>query len=170
METALEDKIEDHRNRCTVMREGLKKAGISGVWDHEPDRVEWKHNGFDCLMVRQPHLLHWCGYVAVLKDHPAFGKDYDKVDVDVHGGLTFANECGGIICHKSAENDKVWWFGFDCAHLYDLSPAMELHRSKPGWPVSSDDRDIYRNLSWVQAETNYLADQLSAMEEKHASL
>lgn len=171
METTLEERIEDHRTRCAEMRKTVKKAGITGDWDHEPDRIEWKHNGLDCLMVRQPNMLHWCGYVAVRNGHPAFQKHYDKVDVKVHGGLTFADECSGPICHKSeGDDDKVWWLGFDCAHFRDLSPVMQMHRSKSDWPVGIDGYDLYRNVRYVQAETNSLADQLHAMEEKHASL
>jgi len=28
------------------------------------------------------------GYVAVPKEHPLYGKDYNNIDIDIHGGLT----------------------------------------------------------------------------------
>jgi hypothetical protein len=51
---------------------------------------------------------HRCGYVSVPKDHPWHGKTYNDVDLDVHGGLTYAGM-----------EDGDWWFGYDCAHLGD---------------------------------------------------
>jgi len=50
------------------------------------------------------------GYVNVTKHHPWYGKHYDDVDVNIHGGLTYAN--------KDKEEDK-WVFGFDTAHYSD---------------------------------------------------
>lgn len=70
------------------------------------------------------------GYVAVPKDHPYFGKDYDDIDVEVHGGLTFA--CSGdkvtardlpeteVIEGNLGNLDENWWvFGFDTCHYMD---------------------------------------------------
>ena len=36
-----------------------------GPWDDEPDRVDFEHAGFPCLLLRNPRLGQWCGYVAV---------------------------------------------------------------------------------------------------------
>lgn len=69
------------------------------------------------------------GYVAVPRDHPFFGKDYDDVDVEVHGGLTFAAP-GSNISKDLPETevlegclydlDEDWWvFGFDTCHYMD---------------------------------------------------
>jgi len=40
----------------------------------------------------------WCGYVGVPKGHPYHGNSYDHdgVNVDVHGGLSFANGCADM--------------------------------------------------------------------------
>ena len=70
------------------------------------------------------------GYVAVPKDHPFFGKDYDDVDVEVHGGLTFACPGNNITAANLPETevlegclydlDENWWvFGFDTCHYMD---------------------------------------------------
>lgn len=69
------------------------------------------------------------GYVAVPKDHPFFGKGYDDVDINIHGGLTFATS-GDNICKDLPETevldgclydlDEDWWvFGFDTCHHSD---------------------------------------------------
>ena len=55
-----------------------------GPWDSEPDRVDFVSSGFSCLLLRN-NVGSWCGYVGVPETHPSFGKDYDHVDVDVHG-------------------------------------------------------------------------------------
>lgn len=69
------------------------------------------------------------GYVAVPRDHPFFGKDYDDVDIEAHGGLTFAAP-GSNISKDLPETevlegclydlDEDWWvFGFDTCHYSD---------------------------------------------------
>lgn len=68
----------------------------SGEWDSEPDKLQWpdEATGLPCLAVRHASLGHWCGYVGVPPEHPWAGHTYDSdVEVDVHGGLTFADAC-----------------------------------------------------------------------------
>ena len=152
-----------------------------GPWQDEPDRAEWRHAGLPCLAVRVMHHGSWCGYVAVPPGHPAYGKPYDDVEVEVHGGLTYAAACRGEICHKAApgEPDNVWWFGFDTGHAGDYSPSVSaLVRTLPGaaakgWgerydharALAADDWrvDVYRTLDYVREQTERLADQLVAM-------
>jgi hypothetical protein len=170
---------EQFQAACAKTRERLREAGMDGPWMSEPDRVEWKHAGLTCLMIRHQELFHWCGYVGMPPGHPCHGKGYDAIqshydsegnereplaDIDVHGGLTYANACSGHICHKPApgEPDALHWLGFDCAHLGDLSPAMEMHRTD--WPQYVNGMsDRYRDLLWVRAETERLAEQLAAI-------
>lgn len=52
------------------------------------------------------------GYVGVREGHPWYGKDYDKIDCDIHGGLTFAGRLSG-------KEPKIWWLGFDVCHWGD---------------------------------------------------
>ena len=104
----------------------------SGPWDGEPDKVSWTDTatGRPCLAVRGP-VGAWCGYVAVDPGHPLHGRDYEVPNVDVHGGLTYADSCqerateAEGVCHvpQPGQPHDVWWFGFDCAHLGDLWPA-----------------------------------------------
>lgn len=65
-----------------------------GPWDHEPDKRQWvdAESNLDCLMVRN-HGGAWCGYVGVPPKHPMYQQDYEKPNVEVHGGLTFADFC-----------------------------------------------------------------------------
>lgn len=134
-----------------------KSSWKRGPWDDEPDKVQWtdKATGLPCLAVRQGFSGHWCGYVGVSGTHPNYGADYDRVEADAHGGLTFASKCSPgdestSICHivEHGEDDDVWWFGFDCAHLGDLSPNM------------SDHRGFYRDLGYVKNQIKSLTHQL----------
>jgi hypothetical protein len=139
-----------------------------GEWDNEPDKIQWQDEatGLPCLIVRGP-VGSLCGYVGVADGHPAHGKDYDAIynlmDVDVHGGLTFAASCSPNakeergICHKPApgEPDHVWWLGFDCAHLGDVCPQFD----RPG-RYGGD--SWYKNIAYVEGECRKLAQQLIA--------
>jgi hypothetical protein len=130
----------------------------AGPWQSEPDRAEWMTEaGLPGLIVRN-HMGALCGYVAVPPGHPLHGKHYGEVDVSCHGGLTYAEACHGDICHKAApgEPDNVWWFGFDCAHAFDLVPAVHACFPMPV-PVT------YRDLAYVKEEVEDLAGQLAAL-------
>jgi len=65
-----------------------------GEWDDEPDRAIWVHEetGARCTM-RRGALGSWCGYVGLGPNHPLAGKDYNDIDAEVHGGLTYAAYC-----------------------------------------------------------------------------
>jgi len=142
-----------------------------GEWENEPDKIQWvdEATGLDCLMHRNNGGA-WCGYVGVAEGHPAFGKDYDDVDVTAHGGLTYGDFCQNTtdesfgICHvpEPGRPHRVFWLGFDCAHAGDLLPA---YRSIPGMPaLLQHDRDEYRNREYVESEVTKLARQLKDLE------
>jgi hypothetical protein len=130
-----------------------------GPWDNEPDLVEWRDakSGYPCLIVRNTFGA-LCGYVGLPPEHPLQGKGYDDPPVEVHGGLTFANACreGSAICHVPlpGEPDHAWWFGFDCAHAYDLAPGLAAFSHGPR------DWEVYRTIAWVTDEVGRLAAQL----------
>lgn len=118
-----------------------------GEWDGEPDKLLWKHKGFDCMIVRN-QMGALCGYVGVQEGHPWFGQDYSDVNADAHGGLTYGDYCQGHICHPGPE--KTYWLGFDCAHSGDIVPGMMKYGLDYG---------DYRNLNYVKHEVNRLAEQ-----------
>jgi hypothetical protein len=113
-----------------------------------------------------------CGYVGVAEGHPWFGVGYGDLpgEPDVHGGLTFADFCQegpeeAAICHVPGpgEPDRVWWLGFDCAHAWDLMPAMRAREREMGIPLAGFDLDdTYRTVAYVKAECARLAAQAVA--------
>lgn len=151
-----------------------------GPWDSEPDKIQFRDEatGLPCLIVRAPVTGALCGYVGVPAGHPFFGVDYGELDsVDclyVHGGLTYAGECqpgpeAHSICHVPAdgESDNVYWLGFDCAHAWDIAPAMDARlkdiapdlvgaREYPGLPATT-----YKTVDYVRAECARLAGQIA---------
>jgi len=140
-----------------------KSAWPRGEWDDEPDKKQWqdKETGFACLIVRNSSSGALCGYVGVPEGHRFFEKGYDDVDVDVHGGLTFANHCAKTddetryVCHvpEAGDPDNIWWLGFDCNHAWDLAPGYE-HRHSYG-------DEHYRDIEYVEHQIAKLASQLA---------
>lgn len=145
----------------------------AGPWDGEPDRIEWEHAGRPCLILRASTTGALCGYAAVDPGHPLHGVSYwDTYDLieypDVHGGLTYSDACdGGRICHipQPGKPDEVWWFGFDCGHHMDISPAVICRH--PEIKVGDGTYgETYKPVAYVQAEVNRLAEWLVANDTK----
>jgi len=147
----------------------VKSSWDRGEWDDEPDKIQWIDpvTDLDCLMVRNTTGGNWCGYVGVDKKHPLYevgdSEAYGEHDLGCHGGLTFSGFCQETedhsrhICHIPAKGrpDKVWWFGFDCAHAWDASPGRE--------DIFKDWDKVYRNNSYVKMEVESLAKKLKEL-------
>ena len=108
---------------------------------------EWKHKGKKCVIV----LFKWSDEVkkvapSISNDHyngyveTSLDKHYDKIDAEVHGGLTFGVDDLKIV------NVKGKFYGFDTAHYNDLGIK-------------------HRTLSYVTKECEKLAEQLIKLEE-----
>ena len=139
-----------------------------GPWSEEPDREQWRTKaGLPGLIVRSVTGGNLCGYVAVPPGHPAHGKGYDDVDVEVHGGLTYASMCreDTPICHvpEPGEPADVYWLGFDCAHAWDIMPAMAARERAMGLPSIGDGSEHYWRMADVRAEVESLAEQLAGV-------
>lgn len=159
-----------------------------GPWQDEPDKMQWidEATGLDCLIVRN-RLGALCGYVGVPPEHPwhglaygGVGEDYDNAPdaiIDVHGGLTYADACqedvaeAEGICHVPAPGrpDNVWWFGFDCAHSFDVVPGMEARDRERGHAPIRFGGETYRTVGYVQRECRRLALQLAATSKEETS-
>lgn len=151
----------------------------AGEWDNEPfDKVQWIDDatGLACLANRHARNGNWCGYVGVGPDHPWHGKSYNDVSTetneygpDVHGGLTYADECEkGTsplgICHipEPGTPEHLWWFGFDCSHCDDLSPQDMVYARDRGGCFARGPGEVYRSIGYVKSECRQLAAQIAS--------
>jgi len=160
-------------------------------WMDEPDREEFEHAGLKCLILRHHEMLHLNGYVGVPRNHPWYGVDYNQCLrgckgkpnpiissvisypctwesdhespenlIDVHGGLTFSGKGDG-----KQRPAGYWWFGFDCAHAFDLVPQLlELRGGE------YREHETYRNFAYVRAEVKRLAEQLASIKQREEGL
>ena len=156
----------------TIEYRTIDKSGWgSGPWQTECDKRQWmdEATGLPCLIVRNEVLGFLCGYVGVARGHPLFEASYDDDgarDLEVHGGLTFADKCQPAraedhgICHavEPGEDDDVWWLGFDSGHALDLVP-----NTSSGYKFEIGDRATYRDFAYVADQCAKLAQQLAAM-------
>jgi hypothetical protein len=119
---------------------------IKDIIKREGDYFDWVYtakNGLevDCF-IRRNHSLALCGYVVITTDNKLFRLDYEqlysKINVHVHGGLTYSDEGEG-----------GWVIGFDCAHAGDLCPAFTHFDG------------IYRTKQYVISECEKLAEEVS---------
>lgn len=126
------------------------------------------HLGFEWSIVHNT-MGYRCGYVKVERGHPWFGKGYDDIEAEVHGGLTFAE--ADKPCDKGGPDDG-WWVGFDCAHGGD-APDPQLNQRGRRDEVGSLCRlmsdmfhgygeaggPIVRTQEYVEAECRSLCEQ-----------
>lgn len=93
-----------------------------GVWDSEPDHVEFEHAGLACVIHRNTdHGYHLCGYVGIPIGHPLHGLHSDDHSpalvplLDRPGGIGDI----GIVATLTAKMD------FDAEPM--ATPMMALH-------------------------------------------
>ena len=113
-------------------------------WEYEPDKVTFEYEGLKCEVIRCKGIGHLCGYVTLPEWHPwANLTTCDLIDVDVHGGITFAQQ-----------TDDGYVIGFDCGHAGDITPSIY----ERFWQESDHDQ-TYRDIGYVIRETVKLAKQ-----------
>lgn len=99
---------------------------------------QFEYKGHTCIIRKVLRLGTLCGYVVVPKHHPWHGMDYEEIECEVHGGLTYGQSLG--------EFDFA--VGFDCAHYGDYVP---------GFPSNGD---VYRDEKFVRGELEKVVEQM----------
>ena len=117
-------------------------------WENEPNFLEFDYQGYLCQIIRNPCLLNLCGYVFLTKENKFFKKNYDDIDVKVHGGLTFSESRG----------ENFWKIGFDCGHFYDICPGLDKQ-------FFFSNLSTYKNIDYVKKEIKFMVDQI--IEKNH---
>jgi len=95
------------------------------------------------------------GYLVIDdKNHPWFGKEFDEIDIEVHGRLTFSSEVTEelISLYKELTSEDIgsWIIGFDTAHLYDTYdqwPDKEVRIHAELYLLKTDDREFYKEFT-----------------------
>lgn len=121
----------------------------AGEWIGEPDRVEMEYQGVRCRIFRDS-LGVLLGFALVEKDHPFYEKDYEDIDIDIHGGLTSAGRDGA----------GDFWIIFDCGHVRDFVPLV--YKIAPSFMrrVTEGDPTTYKNIEFVKHELKKLVCQI----------
>jgi hypothetical protein len=133
-----------------------------------PFRIEreWEAFGLKCVVTQNREAQARCGYVRIPQGTPDWGLDYNDIDVDVHGGLTFGD------MEPCIEPDgRGHWVGFDCNHYCDAMYDPSIDASQISDPAIRIPMLIHRQTFhseahfWsydeVVAETERLASQLA---------
>ena len=62
---------------------------------------------------------HPCAYVELPKSNQYYGKDYDFIPIECHGGLTYS--AYGLLPTQHPEYKNGYWIGWDYAHCEDYT-------------------------------------------------
>lgn len=74
------------------------------LWDEQQGDARF-------IVMRGPASL--CAYVGVPSDHPLSHRNYDDVELECHGGLTWGKE------GKGYHPEGWYWYGWDYGHAGD---------------------------------------------------
>lgn len=168
-----------------------KSAWGFGPWQDEPDKLQYVDGatGLPCLIVRNPFYGYLCGYIGVREGHELYGVHFSEcplrcgaaecghtpeTKLQTHGTINFSEPCdpdGEVvkvaICHDVQGEDRVWWFGYDCARTserdYTPHPAwIHFARKQLGGRPLPPRPWVYRSLEYVIAVNEGLAPQLAS--------
>ena len=93
--------------------------------------------GIRYLVLRGPVSIN--AYLGIPDNHPMAGMDYDDIDLDVHGGLTFSKIGDGETWPKG-----YYWFGWDYAHAGGDKSFYQLD-----YPMMGIDIPGYAEIGWT---------------------
>lgn len=166
-----------------------------GPWLGEADKLAWRDptTGFECIMLRDTHGGHLCGYVGIPTTHPLHGFDHRAIPaslgISTHGGLCYSAICdegptparrplareARRICHapRTAEYAKTRHatsYRVQDAHAWWLGFACnQIYDIIPNDQRSrrqflkEETRAEYRDDAYVLREIQHLAAQLKAI-------
>ena len=114
------------RSKIYALNEKINKLVTSADWFIEKAIKEYgycrfgnqyaiesvsEYRGFKYVIALMS-MGHRCGYVAIPKDHVLYGRHFNNILLDCHGGLTYSDDGYPL-------DDGNWYIGFDCAHWGD---------------------------------------------------
>lgn len=175
-------KTENEDVKHLYTKEFKQKLFGEGEWVDEPDIIKFEYRGYKCLVFRvvkkdpfatDEHYFggHLCGYVLLSEGHKFYGKNYDEIDVDCHGGLTFSEFSDDYEEFDEFDIDRSHLIGFDCAHSGDYCPSSEemmkkIRRRGGIYAIPEEFKKysifnpVYRNVQFCVDECKSIVDQL----------
>lgn len=123
--------------------------------------AEGRHLGYHWVILS--FGTHPCAYVQITnEEHPYYLKQYDneKVDISVHGGLTYSRRYLKIPDEdgKIAQYNGGWWLGWDYAHggdyigYYDNN---EVFKNEKRWTTNAILEDVYSVIYQLATAINW---------------
>jgi len=96
---------------------------------------------------------HPCCYVFIPENHKYYGVNYDDIDIECHGGLTYSNY---DLCFNPVKNDE-WVIGWDYAHWGDYMGYYEIiksvnHEQDKKWTIQELYDDVKSVIEQLQEE------------------
>lgn len=101
---------------------------------------------------------HPTAYVKIPESHKYYQKDYDDIDIQAHGGLTYARDYLYISKNQKLEG---WFVGWDYAHCHDyagyeekLPEELRLKPSGKKWTTEEIREEVYKVCEQLLKERN----------------
>lgn len=143
----------------------IEIAGKPVVKDGYVIEKIFTYKGYKCVVALM-HLGHRCGYVALPKGSEYYGEEYNDIDLDCHGGLTYSDFGYPL-------DDGNYYIGFDCSHCGDGKDLDALRKYFPNdksievyaemESMFGSDGEI-RDIEYVKSELINIVDQLTEEE------
>lgn len=84
-----------------------------------------KYKNIEYKVIIHPLLGNLCGYVRIPDKHLLQKiEDYDDMNINCHGGLTFCKRVEEDEIESNTKFTKGYWIGWDYAHSGDFSPVL----------------------------------------------
>ncbi len=171
-----EELLKKFNEELIRQEEAKKKAkafvitdGVYPTWEEllnmKPGTIlrDWMDGEIRCVILRSSASL--CAYLGVEKNHRLANQNYDDVEIECHGGLTFCGEGG-----EGFLPEGYFWYGWDYAHaydypfyndqfplnsMYDNDPEMKAYREKQKrtdrkWLVEHVEKDMVDSIASFQ--------------------
>ena len=88
---------------------------------------------------------HPTAYVEIPKNHKYYLKNYNEIDICVHGGLTYSRN---YLRLGNIEISNKWFIGWDYAHFndfigYEMNYPSEFITNRKKWTTEEIQKDVY---------------------------
>ena len=133
----------------------------------------FEYKGYKCFVIFNS-MGYRCGYVELTKGDKYYERNFNKIPVACHRGLTWSsNYIPGVI-----DRSDRWYIGFDCGHTFDgidLETYRKLYDEELSLLVNNE-RDLIvssvvttahvksdypiQTIEYVENELKYIVDQL----------